>query len=55
MANPVDPVLGHRISQERQLAAVPELPNGQPHQPSKQSHAEDYAEQTEAISGEDHR
>ena len=27
MANPVDPVLGHRTSQERQLAAVPELQN----------------------------
>ena len=40
MANPLDPVLGHHPSQEEQLAAVPELPNDQPHQPTKQSHAE---------------
>ena len=31
------------------------LPNDQSHQPSKQSHAEDYTEQIEAASGEDHR
>ena len=40
-ANPVDPVLSHHTSQARQPAAVPELPNDQPHQPHKQSHAED--------------
>ena len=55
MANPVDPVLSHHTSQERQPAAVPELPNDQPHQSPKQSHAEDYTEQIEATSGEDHR
>ena len=31
-----------------------ELPNDQPHQSAKQSHAEDHAEQNEATSGEDH-
>ena len=54
MANPVDPVLGHHTSQERQPAAVPELPNNQPHQPPKQSHADDHTEQIEATSGENH-
>ena len=29
--------------------------NDQPHQPPKQSHAEDHIERTEAASGEDHR
>ena len=43
MANPMDPVLSHHTSHERQLAAVPELPNNQPHQPPKQSHAEEQA------------
>ena len=42
MANPVDPVLSHHTSQERQPAAVPELLNDWPHQPSMQSHAEDH-------------
>ena len=55
MANPVDPVLSHHTSQERQPAAVPELLNDQPHQSPKQSHAKDHTEQTEAKSGEDHR
>ena len=55
MANSVDPILGHHTSQERQLAAVPELLNNLPHQPPKQSHAEDHTEQIEATSGEDHR
>ena len=41
MANPVDPVLSHHSSQERQPAAVSELSNDQPHQTPKQSHAED--------------
>ena len=55
MANPVDPaVLSHQTSQERQPATVPELPNDQPHQPTKQSQAEDHTEQIEAKSGEDH-
>ena len=54
MANPVDPVLNHHTSQKRQLAAVPELPNDQPHQLPKQSHAEDHTEQIEATSGEGH-
>ena len=36
MANPADPVLSHHTSQEGQPAAVPELPNDQPHQPHKQ-------------------
>ena len=35
MANPVRPVLGHHTFQERQPAAVPELPNDKPHQPPK--------------------
>ena len=51
---PVDPVLSHHTSQERQPAAVPELPNDQPHQPPKQSHAEDHTRQIEAASGERH-
>ena len=33
MASPVDPVLSNHTFQERQPAAVPELPNDQPHQP----------------------
>ena len=32
MANPIDPVLSHHTSQERQPAAMPELPNNKPHQ-----------------------
>ena len=47
MANPMDPVLSHHNSQERQPAAVPELPNNKPHQSTKQSHAEDHTEQIE--------
>ena len=54
MANPVDPVLGLHASLERQPAAVPELPNDQPHHPSKQSHCEDHTEKTETASGESH-
>ena len=55
MANPMDPALSHHTSQQRQPAAVPELPNNKPHQSPKQSHAEDHTEQIEATSGEDHR
>ena len=33
MVNPMDPVLSNHTFQERQPAAVPELPNDQPHQP----------------------
>ena len=54
-ANPMDPVTGHRTSQERQPAAVPELRNDQLHQQSKEGHAENHTEQLEATSGEDHR
>ena len=57
MANPMDPVLSHHTSQERQPAAVPELLNNnlnKPHQSPKQSHAEDHIEQIETTSGEDH-
>ena len=54
MANTLDPVISHHIFQERQPAAVPELPNNQPHQSPKQSHAEDHTEQIEATSGENH-
>ena len=54
MANPVDRVLGHYTSQERQPAAVPEVPNDQPHQPLKQSCVEDHTEEIEAASTEDH-
>ena len=54
MANPMDPVLSHHTSQERQPAVVPELLN-KPHQSPKQSHAEDHTEQIEATSGEDYR
>ena len=39
MANPIDPVPCHYTSQERQPAAVPELPSNKPHQSLKQSHA----------------
>ena len=55
MANPMGPVPSHHTSQEKQPAAVPELPNNKPHQSPKQSHAEDHTEQIEATSGEDHR
>ena len=55
MANHMDPVLSHHTSQERQPAAVQELPNNQPHQSPKKSHAYEHTEQSEAISGEDHR
>ena len=44
MANTVDQVLGHHTFQERQNAAVPEQPNNQPHQPSKQCHAKEQLE-----------
>ena len=54
MAKPLDPVVGHHISQERQPAAVPELPNDQLHQQPKQSHAEDHADQIELTSRENH-
>ena len=54
MANPKDPVLGHHTSQERQPAAVPKLPNDQPHQPPKQSHAKDHTQQIIAASGDYH-
>ena len=36
MANPIDPVPCHYTSQERQPAAVPELPSNKPHQSPKQ-------------------
>ena len=55
MANPMDLVLSHHTSQEKQPAAVAELPNNQLHQSPKQSHGEDHTEQIEATSGEDHR
>ena len=51
----MDPVLSHHTSQERQPTTAPELPNDQPHQPPKQSHAEDHTEQIKATSREDHR
>ena len=51
----MDPVLSHHTSQERQPAAVPELPNNKPHQSPKQTHAEDHTKQIEATSGEDYR
>ena len=52
---PVDPVLSHHTSQERQPAGVPELTKDQPHQSPKQSHAEDHTEQIEATSRKDLR
>ena len=55
LANPMDPVLSYHTSQERQPAAVPELPSNKPHQSPKESHAEDHTEQIEATSREDHR
>ena len=55
MANPRDPVLSYHTSQERQPAAVPELPHNKPHQSPRQSHAEDHTEQTEPTSEEHHR
>ena len=54
MTNPVDLVLSHHTSRERQPAAVRKLRNNKPHQWPKQSHAEDLIEQIEATSG-DHR
>ena len=42
MANLLDPVVSHHTSQERQPAAVPELPNDQPHQSPKQVQAENH-------------
>ena len=42
------------LPKNRQPAAVPELPNDQPHQSPKQSHAQDHTGQTDAINGEDH-
>ena len=50
----MNPVLSHHTSQERQRAAVPELPISKPHQSPKQSHTEDHTEQIEAASEEDH-
>ena len=55
MVNTVDPVFSHHTSRERQPAAVPQLPNSQPHLSPKQSHAEDHTEQIEATSGEGNR
>ena len=55
MANAMDPFLSHHTPQERQLAAMPELQNDQPHQSPKQSYIEDHTEQIEATSGEDLR
>ena len=55
MANPVDPVLSHHTSQEKQPAAVPELLNDQPHQSPKQSYSEGHKEGIEATCREDHR
>ena len=55
MGNPVDPVLSHYTSQERQPAAVPALLNNLPHWPPKQSHSENHTEHIEATSAEDHR
>ena len=49
MANPVDSVLSHDASQERQPTAVPELPNDQPYKPSKQNYAEDHIEEIEKM------
>ena len=49
MANSVDPVLGHHTSQERQPAAMLQLLDDKPHQPSRQSCAEDCTEQIEAV------
>ena len=42
------------LPEKRQPVAMSELPNDQPHQSAKQSHAEDHTEQIEATSGEDH-
>ncbi|WP_419612138.1 hypothetical protein, partial [Thiolapillus sp.] len=46
--------VGHHTSEEGQPAAVPEPSTVQPHQPPKQSHAENNTEQIETASGEDH-
>ena len=51
----MDPVLSHHISQEKQLAAEPELQNNQPHQPSTQSYAENHTEQIEIKTRENLR
>ena len=50
----LDPVLSHHTSKERQPAAVPFLPNDQPHQSPKQSHTENNTKQNEAANGKDH-
>ena len=42
-------------TKESQPAAMPELPNNQPHQSPMQSDAEDHTEQIEATSAGDHR
>ena len=49
MANLEDPVLSHHTSQEKQPAAVPELPNNKPHQSPKQSHAEDHKRRGSSV------
>ena len=54
MANLVDQVRSHHTSQERQSAAVPELPNSKPHQSPKQAHAEEHTKQIEGTSRKDH-
>ena len=46
-------VISHYTFQDKQLAAMPEKPNDQSHQPSKQSRVEGHIEQTEAASRED--
>ena len=51
MADTVDTVVGYHPPQERQPAAVLELPNDQPHEPPKRSHAEDHTGQIEAARG----
>ena len=47
----MDPVYSNHTSEERQPAAVSELPNDQPHHSPMQSHAEEHAEQIETTSG----
>ena len=54
MADHMDSIPSYQTPKERQLAAVPELQNHQPHQPSKEGHAEDHPKQTSATSRRDH-
>ena len=54
VANNMDPVIDYHTPQERQSAVMSKLSDHQPHQSSKQSHAEDPTQPTEATSRMDY-